>query len=322
MDKSPKISVVIPTKNRVQDIIKCIESIMVQTLLPDEIVIVDASDTQELRIEVRHRFTEKLKIIYIHSKPGLTHQKNVGIGVSCGDIVFFLDDDVILDKDFMKEIVRAFEKDKEKRIGGVHGNIVEVRDDKSSVNLILREIYAALNATVATAFFLDKKSKTGKFQLSGFPTYAYGINKVVRVECVPGGLTAYRREVLDEFKFDENLQGYSWGEDDDFSYRVSRKYKNVYTPDAKVIHNCSPVAKDKKSVRMKMMIENHYYLFKKNFPQTFKHKFAFCMSIIGLCLQGTLLAVTRRDIEVLEGLIAGVVSIILWPNKFGAVKVT
>jgi hypothetical protein len=41
-----------------------------------------------------------------------------------------------------------------------------------------------------------------------------------------------------------------------------------------------------------------------------------------LCLQGTLLAVTRRDIEVLEGLIAGVVSIILWPNKFGAVKVT
>jgi glycosyltransferase involved in cell wall biosynthesis len=48
MDKIPKISVVLATKNRFHDIITSIESILVQTLLPDEMVIVDASDTQEL----------------------------------------------------------------------------------------------------------------------------------------------------------------------------------------------------------------------------------------------------------------------------------
>ena len=48
MNKTPKISIVIPTKNRFQDLIKCIESIEVQTLLPDEIVIVDSSDTAKL----------------------------------------------------------------------------------------------------------------------------------------------------------------------------------------------------------------------------------------------------------------------------------
>jgi GT2 family glycosyltransferase len=301
VDETPKISVIIPTKNRFHDIIECIKSILVQTLLPDEIIIVDASDTQELNSKIEEFKSEKTKSLYIHTKPGLTYQRNVGIGASCGDIVFFLDDDVILDNDFVKEIVNVFENDKERKIGGVCGDIINIKNQNRSV---IHSLKGTISSILATIFFRYKIGN-GKFRLSGFPTYPYGVNKILNVECLPGGLTAYRRAVLNEFKFDENLHGYCFMEDDDFSYRVSRKYKNVYAPYAKVIHNVSLIARNHQYAKMKMLIENHYYLFKKNIPQTFKHKFAFYMSICGLFV----MIMIARDKNALKGLIDGMINI-------------
>ena len=301
-NKKLKISIVIATKNRFRDIIKCIESILIQTLLPDEIVIVDSSDTQELKSKIKELKLEKTKIIYLHTKPGLTYQRNVGIKASSGDVVIFLDDDVILDNDYTKEIMRVFNDDLEKKVGGIMGNIIN-NTEKQSQSLIY-SIKMAIYTIFATIFFFNKIGN-GKFRLSGFPSYPYGVNKILNVECLPGGLTAYRREVLNELKFDENLHGYCFMEDDDYSYRVSRKYINVYTPYAKVIHNVSPIARDYQYAKMKMLIENHYYLFKKNFPQTIKHKFAFYMSICGLFL----MAIIERNKDGLKGLIDGMINI-------------
>ena len=301
-DEKLKISVVIPTKNRFQDIIKCIDSILIQTLLPDEIVIVDASDTQELNSKIKEFKSEKTKFVYVHTKPGLTYQRNVGVKVSSGDIVIFLDDDVILDKNFIKEIMHIFNDDLEKKVGGVVGNPIN-NTEKQSYSLIY-SIKRSTFIIFVTIFFLIKPGN-GKFRLSGFPAHTYGVNKILNVECLPGGLTAYRRAVLNEFKFDENLHGYCFMEDDDFSYRVSRKYINVYTPYAKVIHNVSPVARDSEYPRMKMLIENHHYLFKKNIPQTFKHKFAFYMSIIGLFIAEMMSILMERNANGLKGLIDG-----------------
>jgi GT2 family glycosyltransferase len=86
------------------------------------------------------------------------------------------------------------------------------------------------------------------------------------------------------FEFDEALEGYCFMEDDDFSYRVAQKFKNVYTPYARVVHNESPAFRDKRYENRKMMIMNHYYLYKKNLPQDLLHKAAFWWSVAGLFL--------------------------------------
>lgn len=39
-----KLSIVIPTYNREKDLIECIKSIAQQTLIPQEVIIVDQSD--------------------------------------------------------------------------------------------------------------------------------------------------------------------------------------------------------------------------------------------------------------------------------------
>lgn len=270
---------------------------MLQTLLPDEIIVVDASDSDSLKNRLEQKFGGNINIIYNHSTPGLTHQRNVGVGISSGDIVFFLDDDVVLDIDFIKEILKVYQTDKEKTFGGVYGRII----NKSPGSHQLASVYAPFRNIFSKIFFLEKGSADGRFRLSGFPTYPHAVDKVVSVECVPGGLTAYRREVLNEFKFDENLHGYCYMEDDDFSYRVSRVYQNVYTPLAKVIHNESPLARDNTYGKMKMLIENHYYLFHKNFPQDSVHRLAFWWSVVGLIVK----MFVTLDYRGLNGIFAG-----------------
>ena len=307
MTKTSKISVVIPTKNRFPDIIKCIESILVQTLLPDEIVVVDASDTQELNSKIKEFKSEKTKFVYVHTKPGVCYQRNIGIEKSSGDIVFILDDDTILDKDFIREIVNVFENDKENKIGGVQGDIIGIKKNQSRsfVYSILAAIYRTINITLANIFFLYKVGN-GKFRLSGFPTYPWGVNKVLNVECLSTCNSAYRGEVLNEFKFDENIY---YMTDDDFSYRISRKYQNVYTPYAKLIHNVSPAGREKQYTKRKRLIQGHYYLFKKNFPQTIQHRFAFYMSIIGLFVMEIMSMMRTRNADGLRGLAAGLLDI-------------
>ncbi len=314
---SRSISVIVPTKDRPQDLVRCLDSVLNQTLQPDEIIIVDASKTDMFNSALITRANEKVRTIYLRTAAGLTHQKNTGVEASSGDIVFFLDDDTILEKDFIKEIVNIFDHNQERKVAGVCGKIITPKkQDVWLLRFILISVIQVVQKIISIVFLLRKKGD-GTFRASGFPNYPYITSKVKRVEFLCGGLTGWRREILIEFKFDENLNGYSYYEDVDFSYRVSRKYENIFTPYAKALHNVSLVARIDAATRKKMMIDNSHYLFKKNLPQTLKHKLAFYWSIIGLCLSGTLQAVVTRNMGALKGLIAGLVSITLHSDKFG-----
>lgn len=277
------ISAIIPTKNRFSDVIVCIESILQQTLLPDEIIVIDASDLTELEEILERKFSKNPIIKYIHSSPGLTLQRNVGVSVAIGDIIFFFDDDVVLEPEFIYEIQKVFLKDKKNEIGGVFGNILPPPSQRSKPFYYQIAAYLTLSFywSFTTIFLLSKIRKNGRFQKSGVSTFPYGYNTLLDVECVPGGLTAYRKEVFYYFEFDETLQGYCYMEDVDFSYRVAQQFRNVYTPYAKVVHNESPVSRDKRYENRKMRMINHYYLFKKNIPQDFWHVAAFWWSVIG-----------------------------------------
>jgi GT2 family glycosyltransferase len=293
-----KISVVIPTKNRAQELIECIKSVIAQSLPPDELIIVDASDTEEPYLRIREEFHQE-EFKYIHAKLNTTsadHQRNIGVRNSSGDIIFFLDDDVVLDKDFIKEIVKVFEKDVEKKIGGVMGNIVNTPRPKKFKTLLLYSV---------RRIFLLPVSGTGRFRSSGCPTFAHGGKEIKNVEFLSGGLTAYRKEVFKDLKFDEDFPNAMFTDDEDFSYRVSRKYQNVYTPYARVTHNPSPIGRVNHRTRARMTIEARYYMLMKNFPRTLKYTLAFWWSVIGYFIQ----AIMTMDRQNIRGVISGITNI-------------
>lgn len=296
-----KISVIICTKNRVQEPIRCIKSVIAQSLSPDELIIVDASDTKKAYLKIKEEFYQDSRFKYIHIKPlapySLTYQRNLGVRNSSGDIIFFLDDDTVLDKDFIKEIVKVFEKDSEKKIGGVMGDIVNIRRPQN--------ILAYLRLLIERIFLLPTFGN-GRFRSSGCPTFIHGAKEIKNVEFLSGGLTAYRKEVFKDLKFDETR---IYIDDEDFSYRVSRKYQNVYTPYAKLVHNPSRIGRPRYYTihynRAKLTIESRYYLLRKNFPRTLKHTLAFWWSVVGYFI----LAITTMDRGRVKGLISGVTDI-------------
>lgn len=108
-------SVIICTRNRIADIVPCLESLIVQTALPQEIIIVDSSDRslQEYS-EFKAVFNEarfaSVQLKYIYTSPGLTYQRNKGIELCTQDIVHFLDDDVILTSHYLAHMRRIFEE--------------------------------------------------------------------------------------------------------------------------------------------------------------------------------------------------------------------
>ena len=121
------ISTVICTRNRVDDLDECITSLLKQRHLPDEIVVVDASDNNltESLITAKGKLS-KIPFQYVHTSPGLTKQRNIGVNVSNGDILAFLDDDVVLEQNYFKEVMKCFESDNE--VSGVGGNITNSSD--------------------------------------------------------------------------------------------------------------------------------------------------------------------------------------------------
>ena len=66
-----KVSVVICTKNRVQELRQCLKSLIAQSFPPDEVIIVDASDTEDAYLKIKEEFP---RFKYLHTKPALTYQ--------------------------------------------------------------------------------------------------------------------------------------------------------------------------------------------------------------------------------------------------------
>jgi glycosyltransferase involved in cell wall biosynthesis len=89
------ISVVIPTKNRAQRLVKAVISAQQQIGVTLEILIVDDASTDNTEVVVKSLADNDVRIKYFrhHQSSGGGAARNTGIENSTGDLVAFLDDD-------------------------------------------------------------------------------------------------------------------------------------------------------------------------------------------------------------------------------------
>jgi GT2 family glycosyltransferase len=155
-------------------------------------------------------------------------QRNRGAEASQGHLIFFLDDDVVLEPDFIAEIVRVFEDDTEGTVGGVSGTIHDtIPAPPSRLNLFLLRLlgghgegnYAGQLVGPAISFFPEDR-----------------LNCVQGAEWLNAGGVAYRREIFLSERFWESFSGYSFLEDVHLSARVGRKYRLLNTTRARLVH--------------------------------------------------------------------------------------
>jgi len=99
----PQISVIIPTKNRVDYITKSIESVLNQTFQDFEIIVVDGSSTNATKDIVRNLTDSRILYFSQKDKKGSSGARNIGISKSHGQFIAFLDDDDLWMKTKLEE---------------------------------------------------------------------------------------------------------------------------------------------------------------------------------------------------------------------------
>ncbi len=268
---------------------RCLKSLKNQISKPSEIIVVDSSDTSlksmvQFNTFFKHHNFERTALHYIHSKPGLTYQRNVGIQKASGDIIYFFDDDVELRPDYLFEMQQIFLA-YPRCLAGM-GSIRNV----GSLSLPYR--------LFRKIFLLQRTYSSGTFTFSGMPTHPYGTNNFQYVEALGGCCMAFRASALQDERFDEMFHGYCFMEDADIARRISAKGPLFFNPRAQLDHFESPVARDKIYDVSRMFIMNYRYLFFKNFynHNIFK-RIAYWWSLCGLLLEASIL----RDWQRLSG---------------------
>ncbi len=88
-----KFSIIIPTYNRIELLEKAIQSVIKQTYLNFEIIVVNDNPLDKIEIDILIKKYDKVKVIHHLNSKGASSARNTGIINSTGEIIAFLDDD-------------------------------------------------------------------------------------------------------------------------------------------------------------------------------------------------------------------------------------
>lgn len=122
MTNQPLVSVVIVNWNRKDDLKECLDSIKNQTYKNIEIIVVDNHSTDGSIEMMRNEFPEVKLIVMPDSSYGACETLNIGFANATGGHVIIMDNDAMLEKDWIEKSVKEFENDE--KLGCVAGRVL------------------------------------------------------------------------------------------------------------------------------------------------------------------------------------------------------
>jgi SAM-dependent methyltransferase len=295
------LEIIIPTRKPLRELTPLLSSISNQTALPAKIVIIhsDPENKDHEYIKEQHpKLGESLQFFF--SSSYLTHKLNMGIRQAGSDVILFLHDHVLLHDDYCSRLLEVFENDKEKKVGGVTGKIANQNIIPNRTDRIFRK-----------AFNLPHPGM-GEIIPSGLGNLIRSdVDTLLSVGWLPGSNMAYRKEVLADFLFDENLFGSFINGDLDFSFRVSKKWNLLYVPDARLEVNPDNERLTSTKADYQLSVCSHVYLFRKNMTRNASAKAAVNVSLLGMLLESIFI---KRKAAAVLGTISGLTDVALFKN--------
>ena len=240
------LAFVVPTKDRGEDLRRMLRSLVAQTRLPDQVIVVDGSG-----VEVSWCVAEfsELKIDYVRLlPPSLSAQRNAGVAMLRAEVTHagYLDDDVVLESDAVYEMA-SFWGSADSDVGGAaFNNVNDVRSGSSG--LPRRSDLAG--------------PSLGRIAPSGIVRELGEVKTNFEADWLCGG-TVWRREVVDTYSYDNWFQGTGFMEDVDYSYGVRERYRLFVLAAARLAHFTPPVRPDRQFLFGKWQVVNRMYIVRK-----------------------------------------------------------
>jgi len=208
-----KLSVIIPTINRYNDLLNTVNDLMRQNFKDFEIIIIDQTDNINEKIVSQIKSNSITNYILSNVKSA-SAARNIGIIESKGDILLFLDDDVIInDKEYLSYFISNL---KDTSISGIVGPIIDINTKT------VRDIRHKWSHNKHWGWLFFPRNYTEECTIN---------------DGGAGNLCVRRKHTLEIGGMDENFVKGAHREESDFNHRYTKKFGwYLFDPRCSLIH--------------------------------------------------------------------------------------
>jgi len=293
MSEKMRVCVIIPTKNRPEELERVVRSLLAQSQLPESLIIVDQSQSEDGRRRVKTALASSAKhaartmeLCYILDPAiaGAATARNRAMVSARDDIWVFLDDDVVLEPDFIKELLVVYRNFP--RAGGVSG-------------VITNYTRPSLAFRIWTGLFMR-----GPFHDERQSIY-WNADRLWNSAPLPvskfgAGLMSFRADTLRGVFFDENLDrnlnGVSDGEDVDFCSRLQPGTVLLIAPRARLQHRHSAVGR-LADHWLRRHARGNLFLYRKHWRRKLLNRLSYGWLWLGCSLVAIVASLRRCSLE-------------------------
>lgn len=294
---SLRVSAIIPTKHRPAELCATVESLLRQTVPAGELVVVDQSETDASARAIEGLFASappdvsaRVHLSYVSDPEitGLAQARNRGMEAAQGDVCLFLDDDVVLEPNFLEELIAAYRVKPD--AVGISGVITNYRRPPL--------LFRLWTTVFCRGLFRDDRQ----------PLY-WRANQLrarepQQVTRLGGGLMSFRAAAVRGVRFDENLTGVCDGEDVDFCMQLGSGADFFVAPKARLEHKRSHIGRAHDHW-LRRFAQPAYYLFYRHGSTRATSRLCFGWLRGGLALAATLACLRQRSSEPWYALVEG-----------------
>jgi GT2 family glycosyltransferase len=263
------VSIVIVNYNGKEFLKDCLESIYGQSYHNFELILVDNGSTDDSVQFVRESFPEAI-IIENKKNLGFAKANNQGIKISKGKYIALLNNDTVVDKDWLKNLTKVAESSSNPPLppfakGGMGGFSDKIISGK--VGMWAGKILSLENPHIIDSVGGLMISNDGIAKGRGRLERDIGQYDREEEVFIPSACAAlYRKRMFDEVGlFDEDFFAYC--EDTDLGLRARLAgWKTISAPKAVVYHHYSGTTGKYTSIKAYLVERNHIWLAIKNFP--------------------------------------------------------
>lgn len=286
------LTVMIPTKDRARLLLQTVDSLLAQTLPPQQVVIVDQSPYPAARAAILDRAGRQpgMELVYLHAPEitGAAEARNRAMSAARGAIWLFLDDDVILEPDFTAALAASYRG--QPQAAGISGIITNYTPSRWAVRVWQGVFFRGP--------FADDRQRIYR-QADRLSPAA----PLLPVSRLGAGLMSFRASAIGATRFDSRLTGASLGEDVDFCFRLPPPGPLFIAPGARLRHLRGP--RDQLRHPLEEAGLAAWYLHLEH-PHRHRHQgWLFAWLQCGLLLAAVGASLRRRSAAPLRGLWSG-----------------
>ncbi len=221
------ISVIVPTHDRPEGLAATVGSLLRQTRLPDELVLInDGQMGLDASLQTRAAAAGVKCLTERRAVASAAASRNRGLELASGDIAVLLDDDVEAPPDFLARLEMLYQADRQQQVAGICGHYLDPSPPR-----LARRVWQAIAAALAENRWAPRVSAARYLRLP-WPL-AGRLRPTWRLV---GGVMSLPRRIYTCYRFTEAFGGYSLAEDTELSFRIGASEALFFAPELGVVH--------------------------------------------------------------------------------------